>query len=113
MNVFICDDNIQSLDIWLGVEWMKIRVDVVSLFSSNKGQWLLVHLMVDPKEWHHCQNKPLSIYMTVYCDTDCINIHSSNNAFVFVFVFFHTSFPSNFSLLLENNFLQDNNLILV
>ncbi len=51
--------------------------------------------------------------MTVYCDTDCINIHSSNSAFVFVFVFFHTSFPSNFSLLLENNFLQDNNLILV
>lgn len=96
MNGLIFDDIL-----WIfGWVWMKIRVDVIKLFSSNNGQWLLVYLMVDPKEWHHCQNKPLSIYMTVYCDTDCINTHTSNNALVFVVFIFHTSF----SLLLENIF---------
>lgn len=89
--------------LWIfGWVWMTSMLSSSSLPTMASD---LVYLMVDPKEWHHCQNKLLSIYMTVYCDTDCINTHTSNNALVFVVFIFHTSFLLKIFFVLQDNSL--------
>lgn len=69
----------------LGCVWIEIIVDDINLLCFPYGQWLLVHLMVKPKELydvlthHHCQKKPLSVYVTLIRNGLC-------------YLFFHTSF---------------------